>query len=251
MKLVVTGLVAVVLAIPVAVPAAEPFVFTDTIAVGKTLDLRDINGSISVVTGERLEVRATKIAGHRGNPDDVKIITRRTAAGISVCVQYPNDSGDCSEHSRHSGNDNDTEVDFSVRVPHGVNVDATSVNGAVDVHTDALASGRSVNGNVRVEASDVTSASTVNGSVNVRVHDARSTTALRLATVNGSVTCTIPAAAGVHVHASVLNGSIAAGDLAVKRPQYGPGASVDGSLGDGRRDLRLEAVNGNLTVMRS
>jgi len=251
MKLVAAGLAAVVLALPVAAPAAEPFVFTDTIAAGQTLDLRDINGSISVVNGDRLEVRATKIAGHRGNPDDVKIITHRTSSGISVCVQYLNDSGDCTEHSHHSGNDNDTEVDFSVHVPRGVNVDATSVNGAVDVHTDALASGHTVNGNVRVEAQDVTRAATVNGSVNVRVHDARSTSALRLSTVNGSLTCTVPASAGVHVHASVLNGSITAGDLAVRRPQFGPGASVDGSLGDGRRDLRLESINGNVRVMRS
>lgn len=60
-----------------------------------------------------------------------------------------------------------------------------------------------------------------------------------------------PMRVAVHVHASVLNGSITAGDLSVKRPQYGPGASVDGSLGDGRRELRLEALNGNITVMRA
>jgi DUF4097 and DUF4098 domain-containing protein YvlB len=251
MKLVVVSLAVLALAVPVATPAAEPFVFTDTMARGQTLNVSDINGSVNVVNGDRLDVRATKIPGRRGNPDDVKIITRRTGSGVKVCVQYPGEDDNCSGSSHFSGNNNDTQVDFDIHVPRGVDVEAITVNGAVDVHSDALASGTAVNGNVRVDANDVSRATTVNGSVNVRVHDAHSTVPLRVATVNGSMTCAFPASAGLHVNAHVLNGSISAGDLAVKRPQYGPGASVDGSLGDGHRDVHLETINGSVTIIRA
>jgi DUF4097 and DUF4098 domain-containing protein YvlB len=251
MKLGVVALAVLALALPVATAAAEPFVFTDTMTRGQTLNVSDINGSVNVANGDRLEVRATKIPGRHGNADDVKIITRRTSGGVSVCVQYPGEDSNCSGNSHHSGNNNDTQVDFDIHVPRGVNVEATTVNGAVDVRSDALASGTAVNGNVRVDANDVSSATTVNGSVNVRVHDAHSAVPMRVTTVNGSMTCAFPASAGLHVRAHVLNGSISAGDLSVSRPQYGPGASVDGSLGDGRRDLRLESVNGSVTVTRA
>jgi len=251
MKLVVAGLAAALVAFPLAAPAAEPFVFTDGIARGQTLDIHDINGDVTITPGDRLEVRATKTAGRRGNPDDVKIVTQRNSSGIAVCVQYPGDDGDCG-HSHHNGNnDNNTRVDFSVRVPGGVNVTAASVNGTVNVRSDALVSAQTVNGDVNVDAYDISHAATVNGSIDVHVRDARSSVPLRLATVNGSVSCALPAAVGVRVHASVLNGSIDAGGLTVNRPRYGPGASVDGTLGDGRRDLELHALNGSIHVTRS
>jgi hypothetical protein len=251
MKLVVAGLTAALAVFPVAAPAAEPFVYTDTISRGQTLDIRDINGSITVTPGDRLEVRATKTSEGRGNPDDVKILTRRGANGIDVCVQYPGDDGDCFSHSRRNGDDNNTRVDFVVRVPGGVSVTAASVNGNVEVRSDALVSATTVNGKVRVDSGDISRATTVNGSITVQVHDARSTRSMVLTTVNGSVSCTLPSGTGIHVHASVLNGSIDAGGLAVNRPQYGPGASVDGNLGDGKRFIELRALNGSISLMRS
>ncbi|MFN2459819.1 MAG: hypothetical protein ABR591_03885 [Candidatus Velthaea sp.] len=252
MKLVVVAAVAVTLLWSTAARAAEPFVYTDSIARGQTLDIHDLNGDVSVVQGDRLEVRATKTA-RRGNADDVKIVTRRVPSGILVCVQYPGDDANCDRSGSHhtSGDDNDTRVDFSVRVPSGVNVTVASVNGTVDVHSDALVSARTVNGRLNVDAADVTRATSVNGSIDVHIRNVASAAPLRISTVNGSVTCTVPQSVGLNVHASVLNGSIEAGGLNVNRPQYGPGASADGTLGDGRRHLDLRALNGSIRLVRS
>ena len=74
----------------------------------------------------------------------MKIITRRMNNGVTVCVQYPGEDGNCSGDSHHSSNNNDTQVDFDIHVPRGVIVEAATVNGAVDVRSDALASGTSV-----------------------------------------------------------------------------------------------------------
>lgn len=254
MRLVVWSLMLALVFAPTHARAAAPYLFRGTLQRGQTLEVRDINGAVAIVPGKQLVVRATKTTV-RANPDDVRIVRRSNANGMMFCVRYPgaNAATTCADgmHDRHAvRTDNDTRVDFEVTVPSGVRVRIATVNGEVNVKSDALVAARTVNGKIAIEAGDVTDAVSVNGAVDIRVHDAASTKPMHVSTLNGSLTITLPRTAGYRVHAAVLNGDIIAGGLTVTRPKYGPGARLDGKIGDGRRALDLHALNGSIAIER-
>jgi hypothetical protein len=225
-----------------------PFAYNGTLRPGQTLAIRDVNGSVRVRTGDRLTIHAIKRAEH-SDPNTVAIRVENRTSGIVVCVRYPpNANRGCDESSTSDGNqDNDTSVAFDVTVPHGVTLDARSVNGSVDVVNDGPTDASTVNGSVRVEGRDVRTATTVNGSVAVTILG-RSRGALDVKTINGSIDVTLPPGTGLSVDGRTTTGGITAPGLKVERPQYGPGASVSGTIGDGARHLSLQTTNGSITL---
>jgi hypothetical protein len=226
-----------------------PFHAEPAIRPGQSLVIKDIQGDVRVRPGNRLVIDARKHADH-SDPNAVVVRVDTTPSGVVACVRYPGDEQrSCNEHV-HGAQDNDTSVDFDITVPSGVMVEADSVNGSVDVVADGTVRANSVNGNVRVDAGDVEDAKTVNGSIRVRVRN-RSTRPLHAASVNGTVDVELPAGSGVSVHAQTLNGDIVAGNLPVQHREFGPGASVDGTLGDGSRSVELQSVNGSILLRRA
>ncbi len=127
--------------------ATVPFDYNGTLRPGQTLAIRDINGSVRVRTGDRLEVHAVKRA-ERSDPNAVAIHVENRPNGIVVCVRYPPDANRGCDDANGSGgtHDNDTSVAFDVTVPHGVALDARSVNGEVDVVNDGPTDASTVNG---------------------------------------------------------------------------------------------------------
>lgn len=229
-----------------AVAAAVPFSYDGPLRAGQTLTIRDVNGPVRVRTGDRFSVRATKTA-HRGDPNAVAIKVEPGPNGTVVCVRYaPDLNRGCGDRSNDT-HDNDTSVAFDVTVPRGVTLDASSVNGDVDVVNDGPSDATSVNGNVRVSGRDVRRAITVNGSVTVDILD-RTRGELTAKTVNGAIDVTLPHGSGLTVDASTVNGDIHAPGMTATHPQYGPGASLHGTLGDGGRRLNLDSVNGSITL---
>jgi hypothetical protein len=232
--------------------ATSDFAYDGTLAPARVLDVRNVNGNVTVVTGAGLHVRAHKTS-ERGDPNDVTILAQPSSSGVVVCVRFPGDSRtSCDDGGAraHDTYDNDTRVDFTITMPAGAALRATTVNGNVDAHVDGIARGITVNGNVKLDARDVTQATTVNGNVVVRLRDPHAARRLRLATVNGAIGLTIPVALGATVDAKVMNGAIAGlGD--VEHPHYGPGASAKAVFGSGARRISLDTLNGTVTVTRS
>jgi hypothetical protein len=224
-----------------------PFDYSGTLRPGRTLAIRDVNGTVRVRTGDRFSIHAIKSAEH-GDPNAVAIRVENRPNGVLVCVRYPPDSNrGCNDSNSSDGHDNDTSVAFDVTVPRGVGVDARNVNGSVDVVSDGPTDASTVNGSVRVEGRDVRTATTVNGSVTVTILD-RGRGTLNAKTVNGSIDVSLPAGAGLSVDAETMTGGITAAGLKVEHPRYGPGASVSGTLGDGARRLNLRTLNGSITL---
>jgi hypothetical protein len=225
-----------------------PFDYSGALRPGQTLAIRDVNGGVRVRTGDRLTIHAIKSA-ERSDPNAVAIHVENRPTGIVVCVRYPPDANrGCDDSSQSQGNhDNDTSVAFDVTVPHGVGVDARSVNGSVDVVNDGPTDASTVNGSVRVEGRDVRTATTVNGSVAVTILG-RSRGALNVKTINGSIDVSLPPGTGLSVDGRTTTGGITAPGLKVVHPQYGPGASVSGTIGDGARHLSLQTTNGSITL---
>src|SRR5215207_7861507 len=142
--------------------AAEPqrqgteFRLREPLAAGRTLEIRGVNGGVSAepASGGEFEVVAVKRA-RRSDPDEVRVEVVRHAEGVLVCAVYPNPGGEpntCEpDNSRSHVRDNDTTVNFTVRVPAGVNFRGRTVNGEVkaqDLGADVDA--KTVNGAISI-----------------------------------------------------------------------------------------------------
>jgi Toastrack DUF4097 len=237
--------------------AAQDFRWHGTLARGKTLEVRGINGSVTAVaaSGGEAEVTATKHAHRHGDPDDVEIKVVEHAEGVTICAIYPSRHSDrpneCRPGGGRSDNDNnDTEVDFQVKVPAGVNFVGATVNGDAEARSlDGDARLGTVNGDVNVTASGTAEGSTVNGSVTADVGKGNWSGALEFATVNGGITVTLPADLSADLAASTVNGSIES-DFPLTVQGRIKRQSIHARIGSGGRDLELKTVNGSIRLIK-
>jgi len=248
MKLVTSLAALAIAALPLAGAAAEePGSVAVGLSRGASLVVTNINGSVSVVSGSAFAVRYRK----HGSTDlaAVRVIGEQRDGETRICVRYRGDErggcdGDFDSHSK-----SDVDVELAIVVPPDTRVDASSVNGSVSVHTEGIVTAQTVNGRVDVDAAGADRLRTVNGAIVANLHDPRPTRTLHAECVNGSVTIRLPEARA-RVTASVLNGDIHAFGMNVNRPQYGPGANVDGEVGTGGPSLVLKTLNGSIRVER-
>lgn len=238
--------------------AQQDFRWSGRMAAGQTLEIKGVNGAIRAepASGDEAVVTAVMREGREGRVQDVRIERITHDGGVTICAIYPSRRGHtnrCTAGSEWNANvqDNDVTVEFTVRVPRGVDFRGATVNGAVraeNMPADADAS--SVNGEVRVSAAGVVEASTVNGTIHATTGRANPGRDLEFKTVNGNIRLTVPAAFSADVSASLLNGSIESDfPLQITRGRY-VGSEAEGRIGRGGNDLELETVNGNIEIRR-
>lgn len=237
--------------------AAQDFRWDGAIGNGKTLEVRGINGRIeaSRATSAKAEVTATKRA-RKSDPDEVEIKVVEHAGGVTICALYParraSRSNDCEPGGGHGHDirDNDVEVNFSVRVPAGVNFIAATVNGdarAIDMPADADIS--TVNGDVDVSAAGHAEGTTVNGSIEATMGQANWTGDLDFTTVNGGITVTLPANLDADIEATTVNGSVDSDFPITVQGRMKP-RELRGRIGKGGRELELTTVNGSIRLRK-
>lgn len=246
-----------------AAPAAEPqrqgaeFRLREALAAGRTLEIRGINGGVSAepAAGGEFEVVATKRA-RRSDPDEVRIEVVRHAEGVLICAVYPNPGGEpntCEPNgSRSHVHDNDVTVNFTVRVPAGVNFNGRTVNGEVrarDLGADVDA--KTVNGAISVSTAGYARAQTVNGSITAALGRADWPAGIDFKTVNGTIDLTLPASLSARVEAKTLNGEITT-DFPLTVTGSFSRRRLSGTIGaGGERQLNLETVNGSVQIRRA
>lgn len=242
---------AAVLAVPAA---AEDFAWRGRLGAGQTLEIRGVNGGITAEPGAEAEVVAVK-RGRKSDPSTVEIKVVEHAGGVTVCAVYPSRGlrrNSCEPGGGHmSTNNNDVQVEFTVKVPAGAKLSAHTVNGGVhakDVEGDVEA--ETVNGDVEVASGGLVKAETVNGSIDARFGRADWTGTLEFETVNGSITLGLPADLSADVDAEVLNGRITT-DFQVGGDVRQTRRTLKGTVGGGGRGLDLETVNGSITLRRN
>ena len=240
----------------------KPFDWSGTIRAGRSVYVRNLNGSVRVEagTGDKLEVHAEK-QWRRGNPDDVKITVRQVGSGngdVLVCALW-NDRSSCDEDGYHSHSDgwygrdndrNDVSVEFVVKLPAGVKVEASTVNGSVDVDgatSDVVA--RTVNGSVDARSSGgAVSARTTNG--DVRVSAAKlDIDHSEFTTTNGTVTVSLPASIDADVDMRTVNGSLTSDFPLTVQGSFSP-KRLHATLGKGGATLRISTVNGSIRLRK-
>ena len=262
--LIAAGLVAapLVAAAPAAAQARSDadFSWNGAVAPGNWLRLQNVNGSVRVesTTGSQVEVRATK-RWRRGDPENVRIQVTRYGAGnenVLVCAVW--NDGQCDENgyrSRRGGHgnrdDDDVSVDFTVRLPRGVNVAPNTVNGSIRV-ADVTGEVRAGSVNGEIEANSLggpVTASTVNGDVEVRMTTLGDRD-LSFSTVNGSMTVVLPTQLDADVELTTVNGRLDADYPLTISGRINP-RHLRATIGRGGRRLKFTTVNGSVSLKKA
>jgi hypothetical protein len=250
--------------------AGDDFRWNGQIARGKTVEIKGVNGDVEAVLadGSRVEVVARKHA-RRSDPAGVRVEVIEHDGNVTLCAVYPTPAGygyssrnrsrdrrdpgpnECrpGDEGRMNTDNNDVQVDFTVRVPAGVRFVGRSVNGRVDatlLRSDVDVS--TVNGRIVVSTTGTASAETVNGSIDASIGDAKWTEPLDFHTVNGSITLDLPKDAAADLRAEVMNGDITSDLPLTIQSSRNRGRRITGSIGAGGRMLYLSTTNGSIRL---
>ena len=227
-----------------------------TVESGDAVTIRNVNGAVIArgTDASQVRIRATK-EGEDDDPDEVEIEIVEDARGVLVCAVYPaRRGGDRNRCGRRGGyrmnvRNHDVKVHFVVEVPSDVRLDANTVNG--DIEARGLAErveAETVNGGIEVETAGRVTAETVNGDIAARFGPGFAEAA-SFETVNGGIRVVLPEGTDADVDIQTVNGAIDTDFPLTIRGRWGP-KSASGEIGDGGPDLKLETVNGSITLVR-
>jgi hypothetical protein len=240
-----------------AAAQGDNFRWRGSVAAGRTVEIRGINGRVEATpaTGGEVEVVAVK-HGRRSNPSEVRVEVVEHAEGVTICAVYPsrdpNQPNVCAPRGggRTSVENNDVVVDFNVRVPAGVRFNGATVNGDVDARgLRADVEAKTVNGNINVSTEGFAEAKTVNGSITAAMGRADWSGGLEFSTVNGGIELNLPASLSADIEAATLNGDIQS-DFPLTVTGRFSRRRMTGTIGGGGRELRLKTVNGSVRLKR-
>ncbi len=218
------------------------------------VSVSNVNGSIVVEAWDKNEVKleATKIADSKEALADVEIKVESSADSFNVEADYGNWRR-TRENGKNWKNQGKLEVQFRLSVPRTAVLDEVeTVNGSVTVSNFVNTTKVSaVNGNViATNLRGAANLSTVNGEVTADFDRLEPGSKISLETVNGRANLVIPSDANATVKAESLNGNITNDfGLPVRKGKY-VGRDMYGRVGSGEVQIKLESVNGNLSVGR-
>src|SRR5262245_6285752 len=250
---------AIVLGGSVAASAATgpDFQWSGTMAAGKKLWISGISGSMTVsrAAGREASVTAEK-SGKSKHFDEVRIEMVPGPDGVTICALYPGRHGKmmtCQAGKGGKGDveDADVEVDFTVKLPDGVDIEVEQVNGdieAMDVRSDVSA--ETVNGSIRASTTVLIEAATANGLITAAIGRGTWERPLKFATVNGSVKINLPHEVNAELHAESVNGAIRSDFPVTQDAGFWKGGEVNGRVGKGGGRLTVETVNGSIVLAR-
>src|SRR5882762_6126593 len=217
--------------------------------------IRNTNGPVAVVqgTGDMLAVTAEKSWRH-SQPDAVELVPVTSERGVTICalwVAHERRCGAEGEYQLHGVRKNDVAVRFTVHLPRGVKVDVSTVNGEVAIEGAAApVAATTVNGKILVHTTvGPVRANTVNGSIEAAM-DALTGGDIELETVNGSVTAVLPSRLNAVVDAATVNGRVETDFPLAVTGKISP-RHVRGTIGSGGMTLKLNTVNGSVTIRRA
>jgi hypothetical protein len=249
-------LVAALALVPQAA-AAQDFQWHGAIPQGRSIEIKGVNGDVRAEPSgsNEVEVVAVKRA-NRDNPDSVRIDVVPHAGGVTICAVYPSRDGqrpnECApgDGGRMNVQNNDVSVRFTVRVPAGVTLVGKTVNGAIDaMRLNGDVTLTTVNGSVTFSTTGGGRASTVNGSIRGQMGRADWSNTLEMATVNGSITLTLPPDLNTDVKATTVNGDIST-DFPLTVSGRNSRRRLEGTIGGCGRLLSLDSVYGSITLKR-
>ncbi len=240
------------------------------LAPGGTLDLSNVNGSITIEAWDRseIEVRADKIA-KSPNEDEankalqrLKVFVDSKPSRLRVEAKFPHQHNGVLGWL--SGRNVETKVEFKVHIPREVNLEIENVNGAISltggkgeislVTVNGGVTASDAQGNVKLESTNggieavrtrgVLSAATINGRVEAQLIELGAGK-ISLESTNGGISLELPASARANLSASTTNGHVSCDfevDGTKKRSR------IEGTLNGGGPEIELDTVNGSISI---
>lgn len=238
--------------------AAQDYHFTKSLAAGDRMEISNINGNIDVIraAGRTAEVSVTKIV-KKGDGSMVKAIMEEGGSGMHVCTIYLNQDpnrrtckGDNNTGKDRGRDSFEVDMRYTVRVPAGARLTVDDVNGNVTVTgADADSKINTVNGDISFDGIGASTLETVNGKVIGSFSGAAWDGTMSVETVNGSVELTFPADLSADISGEMVNGSVSSVFPITIDKGWGP-KSFNGRIGAGGRKLKIETVNGAITLKK-
>ena len=213
----------------------------------------NVNGSITIETWDKPEVKLewTKTGELKEDLTDVEIRIDARQDAFSVETKY----GDWKRRPSNNGNRGyrNLQIEYRLIVPRNAVLDEIeTVNGSVSITNAANTTKASaVNGEVRaLNLRGAANLSTVNGTIIADFDQMSTGSRVALETVNGTVNLTLPSDVNATLKAETVNGKISNDfNLPVRKGQY-VGRDMYGKIGSGDVQIKLESVNGELSVKR-
>jgi len=252
---------------------ADHFNWHGALARGKTLEITGISGSIRVEASTGAEVQVTAVK--RGPAEDrgeIRFIAEPGGDGMTICAVY-GDQESCHRGRSHSHvRDNEASVEFTARVPAGVQFDGSMVSGDVEVSgLTARVEVNSVSGDVAVRNvhGDV-SAHSVSGRATLQGVDGQAVEATTVSgdvefggpvhaggryafrSVSGELTLRVDGALNAHVSMGTVSGEIDS-DFPITLSGGGRFGrrNLDFNIGTGDARLELSTVSGDFHLKRA
>ncbi len=208
------------------------------------ISLSNISGPVDITAWDKAEVslEAEKIASSEDGLALIAVNIDMTPSSLTIKTVQ-------KKKWKFWGLFNNSEVRYKLKVPANarlekidvVNSDITvrGVRGRTDLDT--------VNG--RIKASGLANAGrfdTINGSISVEYDRLPASGRISLDTVNGSCTLRLPKDANARVDADTLNGHVSC-DFPITLEKSGR-RHLRGMIGRGDVEIRLDSVNGSLSI---
>ncbi len=235
------------------------FSWEGRVAEGRWVYVRNLNGAIKVdrASGDQVVITAEK-SWRRGNPDEVRIEQRSSDGSVIVCAIW-NEDTQCDEDGYRTRNndrrrgerENDTAVEFTVRLPAGIKLVTSTINGGLEIRgATSEVEATTVNGSIDASSTGgPVTAHTVNGGINVRMANIGDKD-LDFRTVNGSIEVTIPDNINAEFDISTVNGRISSDFPITLSGRINP-RRLRGQIGTGGRKIRFSTVNGSVEIRRN
>lgn len=235
----------------VTVDETEKFDKTYPLDPDGRVSISNDNGSIIVDAWDRNEVRVTytKTAALKEHLADVQVGIRSQADRIDIETNYAGWKARDAKSARAG----QVTVDYHLTVPRTAFLnEIETVNGSVTVSSFTnFTRASAVNGSVKAaNLRGAANLSTVNGEVAADFDRLETGSKIVLSTVNGRVNLSIPSDSNATINADSLNGSISNDfGLPVRKGRY-VGRDLYGVIGSGGVRIKLDSVNGPLTISR-
>jgi hypothetical protein len=235
----------------------DEFQWKGRVASGKAIEIKGINGDIDAqpAAGDEIEVLAKKKA-YMSDPNEVRIQVVEHSGGVTICAIYPSDDihqqagcvpgnneGRRNQSAALNERNNDVRVDFSIRVPAGVEFVGHTINGEITAKSlGGNGASRTLNGSLSISNTAYAKARTVNRNVPGmpgNANAANSAGSVKVKTLNRETRASLPATANNKIETHIFNDAISL-RLPLPRVRMLTAKRVTGTIANRGRELRLK-----------
>ena len=223
-------------------PEKDEFQQSYTLAPGSQVEIKAINGSVTIETtsGSTAEVHVIRLARKREDLEYRKVVVEQ--AGSRFTVRGENDS----EGRRHA----EVRQQVMLKLPRKVDLEVHGINGSVKAaEIEGHGSVSGVNGKVELtQVGGINKISGINGSVSVSV--ARlDQEGMKISGVNGRVDVQFAENLNAEIHASGINGKVET-DLPTLLLSEWSNSNFKAKVGSGGPIISVSGVNGKVALKK-